>query len=167
LSAGNARAVQVAKQAGTMNAEQLTVYEKALHEDAMRQALGGQTQVRGQNGNSLPDDEQQDADTIDPQAVTAEGNRLWVELGLTPEDPERVFVNTKGTPADYLNSIRYAGQMKAKRLQADKAAPLNPGQVPGLVRGGKASPKNPIADINSADELYDLGWSDMKKRVSG
>jgi len=176
LSAGNARAVAVAKQAG-IAPEQIASYEKALHEDAMKQAMSegsgsGSTGSTGSpigSGNGLSND-------VDPQAVTAEGFKVASGYGLTTDDPEQAFIQTSGTPQQYIQSIHYAGRLKQQRLTSagSPSTPFGsgtgstkPAQVPGMVRGGNAPPKNPIADINSADDLYEMGWNDMKKRASG
>jgi hypothetical protein len=166
LSAGNARAVAVAKQAG-IAPEQIASYEKALHEDAMKQAMSEGSPSTG-SGNGLSND-------VDPQAVTAEGFKVASNYGLTTDDPEQAFIQTSGTPQQYIQSIHYAGRLKQQRLTSAGSPPstgsgngqTKPAQVPGMVRGGKAPPKNPIADINSADDLYEMGWNDMKKRASG
>lgn len=164
LSAGNKRAVEVAKTMG-MTPEQIAAYEKRLDDDAMRQAVQGQPpdgSGQGEPGEDGVDFEQY------RQQVWGEGAEIAAEVGgIFKTDPEAVLVITKGSREQYLNSMKYAAQMKARRLQADKSAPAKPAQVPGLVRGGKAPPKNPIQDINSADELYEMGWGEMKKRASG
>jgi hypothetical protein len=168
----NARALEVAKKAGGMTPEQLAAYEKALQEDAMQRAVAGRSSTQEQEDGDL---EVFEMETFQQQ-VTARGEEIAASFGLTLEDldntPELKLLIRDGSPQEYLRSVEYAFHRLIERTQTPPdnnrrgqtpQSGSNGNAIPPL-SGSVAPPKNPIEDIESADELYQRAWNKLRDK---
>lgn len=167
LTAGNVRALEVAKQAG-LSGDQLKDYESRLRSDAMQRALGESGQPLGPDASQQPPVGQEQG--VDPQAITQQGLQLMQQGGLQPGDPELALIATNGSPEDFFVTIRAAAGAKQLRLQSTpgNGQPPTPGQppkparVPGLGPTGRRAPKGEEwKKSNNVDELLDYEWKQL------
>lgn len=167
LAGPYARAAQVAAAKGLIPADQQAAYARALRDDAIDHAF---TQEVGQ----APARNEPAADTQTPveiEDINQQAEDLAQSLGLMDGDPELEHVIADQTPEEYFASIRIAARMKATRQSAAVAAgaarrPAPAGRSPGAGAGGGrvAGAQNPIANIESSEDLYAMAWNDMKRK---
>ncbi len=102
--------------------------------------------------------------------------QLYQQYTLTADDPELAEIVTDGTPEDFLDSIRVAGKLKARRTKGGTQPPADQtattrqvaARAPGVAGGGGKPPsKNPIANINSTDQLLNDEWKAMRQAGAG
>lgn len=124
----------------------------------------------------LPQDEPEEADLPEENApadpVTVAGQTLAQQYGLVAGDPELQLIRAQGvTPTQYLQSIAQAGQAKQARLAAPQSTGgrgASPAAIPGLTNGGGTPPPaNPIENVYSSDELYDLAYRQARQGRTG
>lgn len=99
-------------------------------------------------------------------AINREAQRIMEELGVEveEEDPEAEYINFQSTPEVFLETLKVAAKMKAKRLtdSGEKVEPVAPeARIPSLGASGKQS--NPIADITDPDTLIQMGLKGQKR----
>lgn len=187
---GFTRAAELAVKGGFIPADKQEAYALHLRQAAMQDALTPEAPAHrnlprngsGQRPAPEPLDDPDDGDA-DVAGVNAQAQTLAQQYGLGQGDPELEHVYTAGTPAEYLTSIKIAGQAKARRLAAASPAPAAESETPdpaaqaqarqrraaarapGLGPStGKGAPTNPIANINDPDKLFDLEWQNATQR---
>lgn len=170
LQAANAQALTTFKQLPGVTPEQVAAAERQFREQAMQQAIQGEQQAGGNGQGAGGGDElkQQQPTGEDMTAmvsqVNAQASTLFTRFGLKEGDPEMKTIKTDGTAQEYLDSVWSAGVAKVARAGAPNQRPARPSQIPGLGPGNSHANTNPIANVNSEDDLLDMQWQQMKKR---
>lgn len=112
------------------------------------------------------------------QIVTQYAQSMIMTLGLSESDPELLeaykVMQKARTPDEYLGAITQAHRAKLRRellaeqgggagQQQPQGQPANPARMVGFGSdGGQRSPANPIKDIDSPSDLYNLAFGIKK-----
>lgn len=150
---GYLQAVKAAKSAGQIDDGQAKKLEEFYRQQALNEALY-------EEQNEVEDEAAYDA-------INANADFLYQQLGLTPGDPELAEVITDGTPEEFLASIVRAGQMKTARLLSQNSQGRLAARNPALSPNGRTAPRNPIASISDSETLWQLAAQDFQKQLRG
>lgn len=147
-------AIDAMVNSGVMTAEQATDAKKKLPQavfSEVSQAQPVQSEQSHVNG-----------DGPSPQeiAINVAAENIAVAYGLAEGDPELSVINLNGSPQEYIASVLKAGQAKQARL-----AQQVPARSPAMgVTGGTPAKTNPIENINSTNDLYNMAYAKEKAR---
>lgn len=170
------RAADQAVAGGFIQASQRDAYLRHLRDSAVAEALGGAgpgvrapapPEAEDLDEEGLEDEQPEGFDQAAEQ-VQAQGEALARRLGLADGDPELAAVIPDGTAEEFFASIKAAARLKALRTQpaggnGGNAPRRTPGRSPAVGAGsGRVPATNPIANIESTEDLWNLEWEKTK-----
>lgn len=167
-----AKAAALAVKKGFVPADKQADYTEALRQEALTGAL--LPDAPGADSQPQPPTESDGEVPPEVMQVNQKAAQLYQKYGLTADDPELAEIKTDGTAEQFLDSIREAGADKKARLKTSpppattEAARRLAARTPAVSGGGGRPPsRNPIAHINSTDQLLDDEWKNMRQGGTG